>query len=208
MAKKAKKEPKQYFTAKGEPVPASAVSAFDKKRDKIVCKLVEEALKLSESLLEFKGAAVEKCDALYDENLEHKGVDIDLTKERQLQSYTMYSYDKKFKVEMNVSNTIRFNDNISIAQEKIQDYLDVATQDVNDDIRQIVRNAFTTRRNQLDKAKILSLFQYQITHPDWLQAMELIKASIEVADTKRYMQFSHRDHEGVYQPIQLNFSSL
>lgn len=208
MAKKAKKEPKQYFTVKGEPVPASAVSAFDKKRDKEVCKVIEMAIVLFESLSEFKELAYAKCDALYLDNLEQKGIELDENRARSLASYTMYSYDKGYKIEMNVSNTVRFNDNIAIAQEKIQDYLDEATKDVNDDIRQIVRNAFSTRRNQLDKAKVLSLFQYQIKHPAWLEAMELIKSSIEVADTKRYMNFFVRNAEGEYIPIQLNFSSI
>lgn len=208
MAKKTKKQPKQYFTAKGEPVPASAVSVEDKTRDKMVCKIIDAAMELSNELDMFKNWAYSECDDLHRDNLRKNGVDVGDGESRKPQGYTMYSYDKKFRVEMNVSNKITFNDNISIAQECIQDYLDVATQDANEEIRQIVRNAFTTSRNQLDKAKVLSLFQYQITHPSWLQAIELIKASIEVSDSRRYMRFSVRDSEGVYIPIQLNFSSL
>lgn len=199
-----KKEQKLYKTAKGESVPASAVSVSDKRKDKVVNKLIKQALKLYRELDEFKDVAYSECDKLYNQNLELKGVDATTKKG----NYTLYSYDKSMKIEMNISSVIKFSDDIAIAQAKIDEYLDEATREASDDLRTIVRRAFTTSRAQLDKARILSLFQYQIKHPLWLEAMEIIKGAIEVSETKRYMAFSTRDSEGEYLPILLNFAAI
>ncbi len=72
----------------------------------------------------------------------------------------------------------------------------------------IANRAFKTTKGKLDKSRVFDLFSYEIKHPLWVEAIELIKASITSNHTRRYATIAKRDGDGKYVDVQLNISSI
>lgn len=201
-----KTKDKAWRTPTGEPVPESAISPYDKRKEKVVTKMFTAASKVSEMLLGLKHMLADDCEKLYAERLRIKGVEED---GKRKGNFTFYSYDKSIKIEIQVNNLVVFNDDINLAQMKLEQYVTELTQDSKStDIRALINSAFTTRKGSLDKARVMALFSLDIKHPLWKEAMELIKGSIEVTATKRYASISVRNEAGEYEQIPLSFSAV
>jgi hypothetical protein len=198
------KKAKEIWTDyQGNQVPVQYVSKYDKQKEKVITKAVLEAQKISETLAKFKLFILPECDNLLKEMLASNGVD-----EVTQKNYTLYSFDKGLKVEVVSSDVIDFDNQIVAAQAKIEEYLKIKTDGLDNEICALINNAFKTRKGRLDKARILGLFQLKITHHLWMEAMELIKKSITTNSTRRYITIFERDAEGKYNQIQLNFSAI
>jgi len=195
----------EWRTYKGDAVPEEAVSPFDKKKEKVVQAMAKKALQLNAELIAFKDELYKKSDELYQERLKSRGQKVD---KEWKGNYSHVSYDKDIKIEMNVQDSIAFSDDINIAKKLLNEYVAEKTSTTDNDIKQIVEGAFTTSKGSLDKSRILNLFSYAIEHPKWVQAMEMIKSSIETNDSKRYCKVSKRNKDNEYDAINLNFSSL
>lgn len=194
----------QWKMADGQNVPAEAVSPFDKKKEKVVQSIAKKAIKLNKELEAFKQEFYSKADAVNMERLQNRGS----KREDYKGNYSLFSYDKSVKIEMNVNETVNFNDDIVLAQEKLNEYIQEITRDTNVDLQLLIQNAFKTRKGRLDKARIFSLFALNITHPLWMEAMELIRKAIDVNGSRRYGVVSIRKPNGEYDSLNLNFSSL
>jgi hypothetical protein len=194
---------KKWYNAEGLEVPAVYVPAIDKEREKIVQKYVAKAIKLSEQLDTLKKDMLADCDVFFEDQLIKNGV-----RSQGKGNYSLTSFDKKLKIEVNVQDRVEFDDQIQIAQAKIREYLAEITTGANSDIQQIVNAAFQTRKGSMDVKRVLGLFELKITHPKWLEAMELIKGSISRNNSKRYVRVWQKSENGEYTGIELNFSNI
>lgn len=198
------KEKKVWVNGKGEEVPSSAISAYDKRKDKIALSLAKKAQKVSDDLTKLHAEFEESIKNLFVDYLSEKGVKLDEVKG----SFTFYSYDKSIKVEVKNADQITFDDTILVVQAKLDEFVEAISGEMNTDYSVIIRNAFKTRRGQLDKVRLLGLFEYEINHPLWIEAMEALRKSITTTSSKRYMNISLRKDDGSYQYIPLSFSKV
>jgi len=197
-------EKKEIWTDyQGNDVPVKYVSSYDKKKEKVINKIATEASKINEMLEDFKKRMFAECDKLFDEMFKAN----DLEKIAQ-KNYTLYSFDKSFKIEVTSQDVVDFDDRIQLAQAKINEYLKIKTDGADQELSILVNNAFKTKKGRLDKARIFGLFPLKINHLLWLEAMELIKNSIVTNYTRRYAVLYVRDDEGKYIQVQLNFSAI
>jgi len=197
------KEKKIWKNHKGETVPDKYVDSYEKKKEKLIMKIVKEAEKLNKDLSAYKEFTFLKSDELFDEMF--KNNNMERTNQR---NYTLYSFDKSLKIEVNTQDVIDFDDRIQLAQAKINEFLEKKTAGADQDLSLLVNNAFKTTKGRLDKARILGLFSLKITHVLWNEAMDLIKQSITTNTTRRYVSVWKRQPDGKYVQIQLNFSAL
>lgn len=202
MEKQAKTAP-VWIDHQGNEIPVKYIPAHKKQADKVAKKLLRESEALSAKLEAFKELAFNQVDGVVDM----------MFRERSLEktgkgNYTVYSFDKSIKIEISVNDVIDFDDHIQVAQAKINEFLEVKSQGADQDLVMLVNNAFKTTKGRLDKSRIFSLFQLKIKHPIWLEAMDLIKESISVNNTKRYVSIYKRNDSGQYKQIQLNFSAF
>lgn len=195
---------KTWHDHRGNKVPVEYVPDIDRRTEVAVSKIISKAKSLSSKLSDFKIEAYEVCDKLYSEMIKKANI----APSDRKGNYTITSFDKSVKIEVNVSDRIDFDENIEFAQMKLQQFIEEKTAGVDLDVAELVNNAFKTRRGRLDSRRVLSLFTYKITHPVWLEAMELLKNSITTNNSVRYMDFSVKDDEGRYIPVKLNFSTL
>lgn len=184
-------------------VPVAYITTIDKKKDRTSRSLITKANRLNKQLSAFKNELLEKCDALYEE----MKADANITTGKK-GNYTITSFDKSVKLEINVSERVEFDDRINFAQDKINEFMTIKTKDTDADLTELVTHAFQSSNGKLDSKRILSLFSLKIKHPLWKEAMDLIKQSIQRNNSKRYVRIWEKNTSGEYKAIDLNFSSL
>ncbi len=192
----------QWIDHKGQEVPREYISRYDQNKEKAVDKIIRGAEYIESKLRDFKTMAFDLSDDLYNQMLAEAGIEVGDRKG----NFTLYSFDKSIRVEVSLKDRIEFDERINLAQIKLSEFITEKTNGSDNELRELVNNAFTTTRGRLDTKRVLSLFSYKIKHPTWLEAMELIKGSISTNNTVRYMQISRRDPSGAYNPVNLNFS--
>ena len=193
---------KQWIDPKGNEIPAQYVPKLDKKKDKFALAMLKKAQDLNRRLSEFKQLLVEGGDEIWADMQEAENV------RTGKKGYSIMSFDKKIKIEMNQSERIEFDDNIEIAKALIDEYLTdkLASSDV--DLKQIVHMAFETRSGQLDTKKVVSLFRLNINNEKWKRAIEIIRKSMSSNISKRYVSIYLKNNQDMYKDVKLNFSSI
>lgn len=194
---------KKWINHLGQEVPTAYVPTLDKKKEKAAIKYFKQAKKISEKLKELKTAVLEDCDSIYEEMCEAEDV-----RTGKKGNYTVQTFDKSIKIEVNVQERIDFDDQINLAQAKINEFLEEKTQGIDHDLQSLINSAFQTSKGRLDTKRILGLFKLNIKAAKWKQAMELIRKSIDRNISKRYVRIFERNDEGEYKAIELNFSSI
>jgi hypothetical protein len=194
---------KQWIDPSGATVPTRFVPAIDKKKTKTVERIVREAEKAQAQLRKVKSLLFEECDNIYD--LMKADANIRTGKKG---NYTISTFSKDKKIQVDVQESLTFDDNISFAKEKIEEYIAAKAQGVDEDLLKLVHLAFESRNGKLDTKRVLGLFKLKINHAKWNEAMELIKSSIDRNFSKRYARIFIRQENGEYKPLELNFSSL
>ncbi len=200
-----KKEKKFYVDHAGNKVPEAYVDKFDKKKHHAAIKFHARAKELNKELLAFKTAMLKACDDIYDQALAENKIK---PRENANGSYSVCTFDKKLKIEVNVHGLLRFNDNIKLAHAKIKEWVSLKTDAMDDDMAIYVQAAFESTKGNLDTNKIISLMKMKIKHHLWMEAMELIRKSIETNHTKRYVRISERQPDGQYKYILLDIAQL
>lgn len=190
---------------RGQSIPRQYITAADKKKEQTVGKLFRQAESLSKKMKAFKDEAFDSVDAIYQQMLKEANIEPGKRKG----NFTLTNFDKTAKIEVNVSDKIEFDDNIELAQIKLNEFLAAKTNGADPELAEIINNAFNTTKGRLDSKRILSLFSYKITNPIWVEAMELIKKSITTNSSVRYMAFYYKETpESKYELLNLNFSNL
>jgi len=187
----------------GNVIPAAYVPAIDKMRDRVAHKVLKQALYINEKLSSFKSESIAACDAVFEQMMEENHI-----KKTGKGNYSITSFDKKIKIEVSIQERIEFDDLIQVAQEKINEFLSVKTGSIDEDLRQIINLAFKTTKGQMDAKRVLSLFKLNIKHKKWLEAMDILKKSINRNVSKRYMRIWKKNEQGEYKAVELNFSAL
>ena len=199
------KKTKMFTDKDGNEIPSGYIHKIDKDKHYSAQKLAKKAIELSTRLFDFKEDLFRICDELYERALAEQRITL---RAKSKGSYTISTIDKKIKVEVVVSEFTGFGDDISIAHELIKEYLQEKTKGVDTEIIQIVNAAFESSGGNLDVKRILGLKKFNINHPKWKQAMEVIDRCYEVRNTKRYARIWIMDEAGSYQAVKLDFASL
>lgn len=187
----------------GNVIPVHYVPKLDKERDRAAQKVLKQALDLNLKLSDFKAKSIELCDDVFEKMLAEHNV-----KKDRKGNYSITSFDKDIKIEMNIQERVEFDDLIQVAQEKISEYLEEKTGGIDEDLRQIINMAFKTTKGQMDVKRVLGLFKLNIKNKKWLEAMDILKKSINRNTSKRYMRIWQKNAQGEYKSIELNFSSI
>jgi len=194
---------KQWINHQGQEVPAQYVPKLDKIKERFALKYLKRAQKAHKLLADLKRDMFAEGDKLWEEMKANAKV---RTGEK---NFTITSFDKSIKIEFTQSELVRFDDTINLAKAKIDEYLGQKLKDTDDDLRALVNLAFQTRKGKLDAQRVLGLFKLNIKHKLWVEAMELIRQSIDRNKTARYARILVRDPDtDKYHGVDLNFSSI
>ena len=189
----------------GLEVPDKYVDELDKKAERFSLKVVKEAQAISAKLKNFKTELLMEAEHIYLARLEKANID----SAKRKGNMTICSFDKRIKIEVSIQERFEFDDNLALAQEKLREYLRVKLAKSEDlELTEIVNSAFCNSNKKLDNNRIFSLFRYKIKHPLWVEAIDLIRKSMQLNSTKRYVQIWVKDDQGAYKAIDLSMSTL
>ena len=176
--------------------------------DEVVERLTAGAIDLQVLLLRFKTQAFEECYGFVDLLRQKYNMERITSKSGTV---TLKSFDGTKVVEIQVAKLISFDQKLSLAKEKIDEYLTLKTIGADAEIQTLITRVFDVKNGKVDAKQILSLKSYQITHPLWIEAMAMIDDATEIAGTKSYIRFKHRKNDevdGALEHIVLDLAGL
>lgn len=206
MTTNPKNDKKGMRNHNGEFIPLAYINGYDKRKETVVNRLCKKAESINEKLIAYKAEFFQEVDELY--RIMMSEYKLDKAPGKGKGNWTFYNFDKSIKVEINMNDVVTFSDLINVAQAKLKEFVEDKSNGADNELMELVNNAFTTSKGRLDKTRLFSLFPLKIKHPKWQEAIQLIKDSITVNSTKRYFTVSRRIEGDRYRPIILNISAL
>ncbi|MFH0878580.1 MAG: DUF3164 family protein [Lentisphaerota bacterium] len=191
------KSQKIYTDATGQTVPSKYVKPYDKLRDRIArkidCDWAMEQLRLAE----LKNKTLELVKQLQDAAATSAGVDPLGGKEGYIQ---FRSFDGLITIRVDNAKRTEFDERLQLAQGLIMEAVQEISRDAkNADLVEIATRAFQPRKSgNLDMQRIRDLKSYNVKHPKWIKAIEIINECERVIGHKRYIRVSvkaNRDAE-------------
>ena len=149
---------KYYLKSDGSLVPETQVKDIDKLRDQVVQKAAENLMDLKTRMIQEKAAVIEDILEFMDVSAEQYGVKLGGEKG----NLTLTSIDGNVRLEYKNNDSITFNEQIQVAKQLIDEYLDDLTKDSNPELRTIVSAAFRLRQGRIDVKSVLRLREYNI----------------------------------------------
>lgn len=191
--------------AKGNLIPEAKIKTIDKVQNELVYRLCGMARDQSAILASFKRISADELAAFVSLSGSEYGVQVGGDKG----NVTLMSFDGKYKLVRQVSDSITFGPQLLAAKQLIDNCVHRWAAGANDNIRALVNHAFQTdKTGQINTARVLALRQLDIKDEEWLRAMQAIADSIQTLSSKPYVRFYERDDKtGEYLPIVLNVAA-
>jgi hypothetical protein len=190
----------------GRLVHIDQVEEIDKIRDDLVKRLIAKARELQVMMAAFKNVAMSEIDAFVDQSAREYGV----TMGGKKGNLTLYTYDMQYRITVQVAEYIVFDERLQVAKKLIDDCLTSWTEGGRTEVRTIVNDAFAVNQEgKINTRRILSLRRLKIDDPTWLNAMQAISDSLQVAGSKSYMRLHERiGRDGGWRNISLDLAAL
>ncbi|MCU4571054.1 DUF3164 family protein [Acinetobacter ursingii] len=195
-----------WVDPKGNLIPDANVKQIDKLRDQTVRRIWKLAEELHQELQTFKATAFDDVAAFVQISADQYGAKLGGNKG----NVQLLSFDGSLKIQRNIAEHIVFDERLQAAKFLIDECLKEWTADGRDEIKAIINNAFNVdKKGEISTTKILGLKRIEINHPKWLDAMQAISDSINIAGSKSYLRFYKRNDEtGEYVPMSLDIASI
>jgi hypothetical protein len=190
---------------RGRQVPISYIGKVDRERDRVVRRLFKRAEKIAQDLVDFKVECFQAFEGYIDWLAAQDGAaavggvkgNIKLT-----------SFDGTLQVTRMRQDSIDFDERLQMAVALINEYAAERVDGLPDDIRIIIDDALHGANGRCHAGRILGLLRWNINHPKWKQAMDLIRAAIRVASTKEYCRFYRRAPGADYKLMPLDIAAV
>lgn len=180
---------KYYLKSDGSLIPESQVKDIDKLRDQTVMEAADKLMTLKSSMIRLKAEVVDDINEFLAVSAEQYGVK--LGGERG--NLTLTSMDGAVRIDYKNSDTITFNEQIQVAKQLIDEYLDELTKDSNPELKTIVSAAFRLRQGRIDVKSVLKLREYNISDERWKKAMDIIDDAKQIVSTKKCLRLYVRN---------------
>ncbi len=178
---------KKWINKRGEEVHPDNVRASEKIKDEMVEEVVKNALAKQDEMLSFKADALENIDAYVSLMRDEYGLAATHSKKGNMSFET---FDGLKKVAIAVQDTLEFDEKLVFAKEKMDAFMKEETKHASPNIQTLIMKAFDVdKKGSVNVKNIISLKSYEIDHPLWQEAMQIIDESIQVATSKSYIRF-------------------
>ncbi|RLB86085.1 MAG: sulfate transporter [Deltaproteobacteria bacterium] len=190
----------------GRLVHVDNVKEIDKTRDGLVQHLISNALELEKAMVNFKEQSTSEIDAFVD--LSAMEYDVKLGGKKG--NLTLYSYDMKFKVQVQVSEFIVFDERLQVAKKMIDECFNEWAKGSPSELKTIINDAFQVdKEGNINSKRVMDLRRHKFDHAIWQRAMEVIADSVKIVGSKRYVRFySRKDNQDQWQNISLDMAAL
>jgi hypothetical protein len=200
---------KKWYDETGQEIPFYRITKLEKMNERSSNRLLKKAKRVNKQLSELKELMRTLSKDAFDMTMKEKGISNPKTKG----NYTWYNFNRTIKIEVNIHESIKFDDLIiAAAKEKFDEFLNQNITSENEFVKQMILDAFETQRsNQLDTKRVLALSRYEskIKNKLFSEAVKLISESIRRPNSKSYYRIWVKDETtGAFENVELNLSSL
>ena len=200
-----KDEQGRWIDGKGDAIPVKYIDPIDKKRDRMVNRLVKKATDISGRLSDLS----EQIDAETEKFMNEAEAKYDMKIRTEKGNKQFTDFSNTMKIELKMANFIDFDERLQMAKSLIDKCIKKWSGESDDKIRILVEHAFKVdKKGNLDKRRILGLKNLRIKDDDWKKAMKLIGESVTVVSRKRYVKFSVKDDKGNWVHVPLDISDV
>ena len=200
--------PLPIFPAPGSRVrvPKGSIRDVDLARDQLVREIAGKAMALREAMKGFRDDVMGDVAAFVSLSAEQYGAKVGGNKG----NLTLTSYDGRFKVQRQVSETLVFDERLQAAKELIDECITEWTEGSRDEIRALINDAFQVdSTGRINTGRVLSLRRLKINDDRWQRAMQAMSDSLQVAGSKAYLRiYVRRDGDGKYEAVSLDLAAL
>jgi len=176
----------KWINKQGDEVHPDNVKASDKIKDEMVREIISDAIEEQKRMKLFKEKATEKVDSYIALMRQEYKLDVSTKKGNM----NLETFDGLQKVSIQISDTVEFDEKLTFAKEKLDLFFKEETKDSSANIKTLMMKAFDVdKKGSINVKSILELRSYEIDHPLWLEAMDIINESIQVAKSKSYIRF-------------------
>jgi len=202
----AKKE--YYIDPMGDKVPARHVKPYDKARDRIATQIAREYLKMQARMVALKEQTMQRVEDLQARAACEAGVPSLGGAKGNVQ---FRSFDGNVTVTLDRQKRTEFDERLQFAQQLIHEAVEEMTlKGTGADLAEIARRSFQPRRSgNLDMQRIRDLRTYNVKHPKWRQACEIISECERTIGHREYIRVAvRRDRDHKPTPIKLDIAAL
>ena len=199
-------QPTYMLDENGNQIRIENIKPIDLERDTLVKKLIDSGKQVSEALREYKSNAFADIAALIELSAEQYGAKVGGRKG----NVTLYTFDKRYKVQRAMSENIVFDERLQAAKSLIDECLHEWTANANPNLQAIVNRAFEVdKEGNISTGRVLSLRRLEITDARWVRAMQAISDSIQTIGSKAYVRLYERVGDtDEYVPIPLDVAGV
>lgn len=190
----------------GHLVPIELIADIDLARDDLVQEIVGKAKVLQDSMVGFKTATMNDIAAFVQLSAEQYSAEIGGEKG----NVTLTSFDGRYRVVRSIAQHLAFDERLQAAKELVDRCIRAWAAGADPKIRALVEHAFQTdKTGQVNTGRVLTLTRLKIDDPDWQAAMEAIRDSMQVANSKAYVRIYERiGHSDQWRAIALDIAAL
>lgn len=201
--------PEGYMkNAQGYLVHEDNVEEVDLVRDDLVRNLVARGKLIQGDIKKYRNDAMSEVRSF----IELAASKYDVALGGKKGNVSMTSYDGTRMIKVQVANLIRFDERIQAAEQLINECLGELTDHpgIPSDLKTIVANTFARNsQGQLSVTKVIGLLRWDIKHPKWLRAMDIIRDAMQVVGSAEYIRLYERDTpESQWKAIPLDIAKL
>ncbi len=179
--------------AQGHLVPTQLIKEIDILRDDTVMRLVRAAKIHQAQIATFKALVLSDVDEFVRISAEQYNAPVG----GQLGNITLTSYDGRFRVQRKINKNLCFDERLQVAKSLIDECIHRWSKDSSPEIKALVEHAFQVdKEGNVNTGRIYSLLQLKITDSGWIQAMNAIRDSMQVAGSTAYLNFYERIGDG------------
>jgi len=197
-----------YTDPQGQSVPAKYVKPYDRLRDQIARRIAREWQEEEQRLKALKARTLEAVEKLR----EAAAASVDVSPLGGKEGYMQFrSFDGAVTVRVDNTKRTEFDERLALAQALIGEAVsELCGADCDADLREIATKAFQPRRSgNLDMQRIRDLRSYNVKHPKWVKACEIISECERVIGYKRYIRVTVKpDRDAKESAICLDISGL
>ncbi len=197
-----------WVDEQGKEVPINYITPIMRLKERHSARILKQAKSINKQLSEFKDTVRNLTDEVWDLYMEQFKAS---GKTPGKGSFTFTNFDRSIKIEVSISDRIEFDDlTLAACKEKLDMFLAENLDAKTEFVKELVTDAFSTTKGQIDSKKVMSLMRYKgkIKGQLFQEAMDLLSDSIRRPDSKTYFRVWERQEDGSYKAIDLNFSSI
>lgn len=197
---------KVMIDAQGDAVPVRHVKPYDRQRDKLARRCLarwERGREVIAKIYADTTSDVERIEALAAEGRTGS------RKPGVKGNFQFGSFDGSILVSRSARYELRFDERLQVAQDLIEEMIAAKAEGIDEDLAVILKDVFRpTSDGLLSQARVMGLFRHKIKHPLWLQAMDLIRESIESRRGKNLLSVRKRNAAGEWESVLLDIAAV